>query len=444
MSKDIVIRLHVYLMCFLLSFSTPYAYASAAPKLDFVGIANFVRDAGGATADYIFKRAANDPNYNAANDDFFDAKNHRVSNSALSNIGLDRMKYNKMLVGGVGGVLVGFAIDELINAMQTNGWTVDTVNHEVYKYVPVGNWCPVLVGFTSCFPTPEQAAQEYCNEYMRKYPSSSCAVGSELSRTDTRVTYTRLLNGNPSANITVNRDDDTLLKVHATPDDVAEVLPEVSDTQIQELMKSPDYQSEPHAPTAAAAAKAQPASAPSCPVGQTKVDGVCKPDEDTTGKKCPAGQVYDAETKQCKSTAAAQCPAGQVYDPVQKKCVALKLPEEDEDDWPEFCEWAAPVCDFIEWAKHDVYKFDVESVDVKDTADDAESITSEILTLGYVSGGIKSCPVDYTFEFSVMGQSIDFELSYQPLCDMLETARPVVIALAYFQAAKIVFLGRRD
>ena len=56
--------MHVYLLIFFVSFAQPLAYASAAPVLDFVEIRNFVRTAGAASADYLFKKSANDPTFN--------------------------------------------------------------------------------------------------------------------------------------------------------------------------------------------------------------------------------------------------------------------------------------------------------------------------------------------------------------------------------------------
>lgn len=444
MGKNLVVRLHVYLMCFLLAFSPAYSYASAAPKLDFAAITNFVRDQAGATGNYLFKRAANDPNYNAANDDRFETKAHRVSNGALAKVGHARMLNPWMLVAGV---VAPFVISELITAMEAEGWIVDSANHEIYKLDGGLRFYIDTNGFNKqYFPSAEAAIQNFLD--AKKQPDQPAPTfggytsdfPKALSDMRAGETFFRTFDTSIGPYI-LSVDKNSESKQVATDADVAAVLPNVSDAQILELMKSPDFAAEPHAPTVAAAAKAEPAGSDACPAGQTKVNGVCQapPSEN----KCPAGQVFDTTTGKCKAATAAQCPVGQVYDVVQKKCVTPKLPD-DEDDWPEFCEWAAPVCDFIEWAKQDVDKFDVSPVDVKDTAADAQSITSQILTLGYVSGGIKACPADYTFTFTVMGQGIDFDLSYKGLCDMLLMARPVVISIAYFQAAKIVFIGRRD
>jgi len=459
MGKNLVVRLHVYLMCFLLAFSPAYAYASAAPKLDFTGIANFVRDAGGATADYLFKRSANDPNYNAANDDRFETKAHRVPNSQLSKVGLARMLNPQMLVGGL---IFGFVVDELITQMQADDWIVDQQNQSIYKYT--GAWClrqntpNFPSGSTFCSSDPAAAVQlffdktndvvrisakrvtssgdvYYLNHLKYSSPVLFDVITDSTRAVEVRADYqTSIEDGEYNSPVPFSQfflDKVPQAKVEATPADVEAVLPKVSDAQIAALATSPDPVKEAHAPTAAAAAKAAP-----------KTDTPKDPPKDNNNK-CPAGQSFDASTGKCKAATAAQCPVGQVYDFVQKKCTSLKLPDED-DDWPEFCEWAAPVCEFIEWAKQDVDKFEAEKVDVEDTADDAQSITSQILTLGYVSGGVKSCPSDLDLSFQFMGQSIGFEISYAPLCEMLLTARPVVIAIAYFQAAKIVFLGRRD
>jgi hypothetical protein len=469
MGKNIVVRLHVYLMCFLLAFSPAYAYASAAPKLDFSAVSNFVRTSSGAAADFLFKRSANDPNYNAANDDYFETKNHKVTNSQLGKVGFNRI-LGLTPYGLVGSIATGFVVGELVTALNEQGWIVDRANQEIYK--PAGfqyclrqnsKYVTSPTQFCADLPTAavalyiahvnprEKQSKVFLNGNGVQTQGTYTALSSprQISITDTnaevRAKIVEISEGytSPPVDQQFFLDAKPVGKIVATPDDVAEVLPNVSDKQIKELMGSPDFAFEKHAPAAAAAAKAEPKSgSDSCPAGQSKVNGVCQPPQPDT--KCPAGQSLDPSTGKCKSATAAQCPVGQIYDLVEKKCKKIGLPDDDDDDWPEFCEWAAPVCEFIEWAKQDVDKFEAEKVEVEDTADDAQSITSQILTLGYVSGGVKACPSNEDLSFEFMGQSIGFELSYAPLCEMLLTARPVVIAIAYFQAAKIVFVGRRD
>jgi len=456
MGKNLVVRLHVYLMCFLLAFSPAYSHAFSGNPLNFTGIANFARTSTGAAADYFFKDYAGTT---------YSSKGHVVSNGALGLVAFKRILGLTAL-----GLAAGFAVDEIVSQLTAKGWTVDKANQEIFK--TTGGWC--VRTSTSPHPPVASGSYLYCSD------SPAAAVGYYLSFRNPKVkdsafvptptggyynNYTQLnspkLYGDVSsattaAEVRVNIDScdsggctpitafgqiflDKVPtgKILGTPDDVAEVLPKVSDAQIASLMASPDPIKEAHAPTAAAAAKAAPTS-----------ETPPKDPPKDSANKCPAGQSFDATSGKCKSATAAQCPIGQVYDSVKKKCMSPK-PDDDDDepegeDWPEFCEWAAPVCDFIEWAKQDVDKFEAEKVDVEDTADDAQSITSQILTLGYVSGGVKSCPSDLDLSFQFMGQSIGFEISYAPLCEMLLTARPVVIAIAYFQAAKIVFLGRRD
>lgn len=456
MGKNIVVRLHVYLMCFLLAFAPAYSYASAAPLLDFTGVVNAAKTGGGFVADYLFRRASNDPNYNAANDDRFETKGHAVSNNQMGDT------WRKRWAGQTAGIGAGLAATAAIAALLAAAdWVLDPANNTIRKYeqvvepkylysltTPFGKYCTGNSP-AALMPCLAESASPYNMTAMPNSPVpafyppiESLLIGQASSASDYFVLNTP--SGSVYRYVSVSVENIGVVAedfIDATPEDIAAAVAQADLATLQELATSPNYKAEPHAPTVAAAAKAEPAGSDACPAGQTKVNGVCQapPSEN----KCPAGQVFDTTTGKCKAATAAQCPVGQVYDVVQKKCVTPKLPD-DEDDWPEFCEWAAPVCDFIEWAKQDTDKFDVSPVDVKDTAADAQSITSQILTLGYVSGGIKACPADYTFTFTVMGQGIDFDLSYKGLCDMLLMARPVVISIAYFQAAKIVFIGRRD
>lgn len=437
MGKNLVVRLHVYLMCFLLAFSPAYTHALSGNPLNFTSVANGAKNAAGFVGDYFFKDYAGTT---------YSAKGHVVSNSQLAQVAKKRILCVTPVSGLVCAAMFAYGASQVADYLQSDGWTIDRDKQKIYKNEESTDF-KYVINFTATSALVPQDSK-----------SAACQVGGQAYATQqNRAFFSADVIGDPQRCLvkttgiggTITRDQ-TFSIVQVAVGTINER--EITDTELEAavaaqplnvltgLATSPDFAKEGHAPTAtaAAAAKGEPAS---CPAGQTKVNGVCQapPSEN----KCPAGQVFDTTTGKCKAATAAQCPVGQVYDVVQKKCVTPKLPE-DEDDWPEFCEWAAPVCDFIEWAKQDVDKFDVSPVDVKDTAADAQSITSQILTLGYVSGGIKACPADYTFTFTVMGQGIDFDLSYKGLCDMLLMARPVVIAIAYFQAAKIVFIGRRD
>jgi hypothetical protein len=439
-------------MCFLLAFSPAYVHASAAPLLDFAGVANGAKVAGGYIADYWFKRSANDPNYNAANDDYYETKKHFVSNTQMGDTWRERWS------GKLGSLGAGLAATTAIAGMLAAAdWILDPRNNTIQKRIVDTNFLYCTVSSQACRSTFQEYAQSVIDNDMsgsvRWKNPRSIKLLSPTSFTDEYVgifTFSYVIdvydfrNGqeyykNSPEIVRQGRrtKETTEYFKQATPADIAEQVANAT-PKVQEQLATPAAKDEKHEPTAAAAAAASPTAAKSPPKPEAPKDN---------SNKCSAGQSVDADGK-CKSNAPPKCPAGQVLDPVKKKCFAPKPddddPEPEGEDWPEFCEWASPVCNFIEWAKQDVPNFDAENVDVEDTAADAESITSQILTLGYVSGGVKTCPSNEDLSFEFMGQSIGFEISYAPLCEMLLTARPVVIAIAYFQAAKIVFVGRRD
>lgn len=105
---------------------------------------------------------------------------------------------------------------------------------------------------------------------------------------------------------------------------------------------------------------------------------------------------------------------------------ANEVPSETE--WPGFCDWAYVVCEFIEW--------------VKDTGPDPEKPEVPIDELQpsdfvqeWSSGlGGGSCPAPVTF--SILDG--DGEFSYEPICNFVDTLRPMFIAMALLMGAFIV------
>lgn len=66
-----------------------------------------------------------------------------------------------------------------------------------------------------------------------------------------------------------------------------------------------------------------------------------------------------------------------------------------------------------------------------DTVVNFADVTSNIDDTGFIAG---SCPSDISY--SVFGNT--FSLSYQPICQLLQTINPVIVALGWFSAALII------
>lgn len=106
--------------------------------------------------------------------------------------------------------------------------------------------------------------------------------------------------------------------------------------------------------------------------------------------------------------------------------------EPRESQWPEFCNWATVVCDFIEWVKTDEQPGEKPEVpwEEENPADVSQSWSSGL------GGG--SCPAPATFTVSLAGQSATPEFSFEPICQFGTTMRPVIIALATIIAGLII------
>lgn len=108
-----------------------------------------------------------------------------------------------------------------------------------------------------------------------------------------------------------------------------------------------------------------------------------------------------------------------------------------DEEWPKFCTWAGVVCDFIDWFKKDDTTTDKPELPTEDVA-----LPSENWNSGLPSDA--SCPSVPAISFSLMGQSVNQEVSIGPLCTAAEMFRPFVIALSVLIAAYIIGGVRND
>lgn len=114
---------------------------------------------------------------------------------------------------------------------------------------------------------------------------------------------------------------------------------------------------------------------------------------------------------------------------------ANKKPAEEE--WPKFCTWAGVVCDFIDW-----FKKDDQTTDKPELPVDPVALPEQNWNSGLPSDA--SCPTVPAISFSLMGQSVNQEISMGPLCTVAEMFRPFIIALSVLIAAYIIGGVRND
>lgn len=97
--------------------------------------------------------------------------------------------------------------------------------------------------------------------------------------------------------------------------------------------------------------------------------------------------------------------------------------------FPKFCTWAKPVCDWLEWSKKPLDDDDTE-LDIPDQQSD--SIDTSINASG-------SCPTDIVIQATFASRQFDFfRFQWSKFCQWLFIIKPIIIAMASFGAVKIV------
>lgn len=445
-AKNIVVRLHIFLMIFTLAFAQPVAYASAAPKLDFVEIRNFVRTAGAASADYLFKRAANDPTHSgAANDSHYKTPKHSVSNAKLGKVGFSRI-LRLSPVSIVGGLVVA----ELISKLTEQGWIIDPVAQEMYKIDPnpplmdlsfraasidgiicTGSTPQELLGClnghhakfsmtTSLNPNPHPWSPPLNNLSSGEQSASTdfyinTRYGSEHSRSHAYATSLAPAPGDR--------------RIFGTEADVAAILPEISDAGIAELMVSPDYLAEPHAPTAEAALAAKPETTttaePQKATLGTKKETVTTTNPDgTTTTTTTTTQTNPDGTPATNPDGTPKTPHVETTTthPNGTTTTTTNAPKPSETETPAFCDWAKTLCSWLDWTKEPP----VSPTDTKVTIKDAPENPTELDTNQRInwSGG---CPADPVVNLPMGMPSLELKFFSKFMCPWAEMMRPIFL-----------------
>lgn len=103
-------------------------------------------------------------------------------------------------------------------------------------------------------------------------------------------------------------------------------------------------------------------------------------------------------------------------------------------EFPKFCEWAKPVCDFIEWFQDKPPKPEkpqnVPKADLSDLGIDDERFQSHV-----DFGG--SCPTG-NLQFEVMGRVYSKPIPYHHFCNLLILLKPWLLAFSYLISAFFV------
>ncbi|WP_247166065.1 virulence factor TspB C-terminal domain-related protein [Escherichia coli] len=106
---------------------------------------------------------------------------------------------------------------------------------------------------------------------------------------------------------------------------------------------------------------------------------------------------------------------------------------------PEACVWFDVHCKWLEWTKEELDQDNIETeVQEKERDFDFDVFKKDRFTVS------RQCPapIEHTIELSGVSASFSFDL--KPLCDVLEMARPALVACSYLYAAYIVIGAARN
>lgn len=92
-------------------------------------------------------------------------------------------------------------------------------------------------------------------------------------------------------------------------------------------------------------------------------------------------------------------------------------------DWPGFCDWATVVCDWLDWTKEGWPEEEPELPQVVDFTPDGD----------FQVGGPGACPAPYVLSIGWLINQ-DFQVSYQPFCDLALIVNPLLLAFCYLIA----------
>lgn len=389
---------------------------------------NAARSASGIIGDYIFSNGARTAK----------AAGRAVSAAALAPIARRR------ILCGAGGVVTlvacGLGVSLLEQIIVAEGWTIDKEKGEIYKNADQLGAIAYFAGYSSSTPT------------LFPYSTLTAAVNKELDRIkainpstyEYRLVPEKITSQIP--NITVvggviqntncggcyqYRDTKTAglpwqdgsitysakrvgdqTKRPMTDDEIANKITSLPVSNIADIASTPDYEAENHQPAKAAAAAATETT-------------------DAPPAECATGMKMDAATQTCVPTGTVETPT--------------------EGELPEFCNWVGTticewytdtkpvfqqITDFFTGVRDDPITEKPE----KDTKLDFEKDpTAPEVNLNF--GG--SCPKPRKVPFNLFGSNFEYEFSFDNLCTIASTAKPVLIAISSLTACFIV-AGRNE
>jgi hypothetical protein len=335
----------------------------------------------------------------------------------------------KTLGKGVGGLALSVAVDQLLDGVD---WVLDPANNQIVYNKPLDPTDPSVQFIWSYngakFATPQGACQAYLDSFSgssKNYVKGGVYISSN--------TFECLIAIHQVSTGQYLRDDkfrvtggyNPAYDPKAESEDQKKTLPlaNVAAQVITNAESETDTKKKAAAQVATAAAAAD-------IVAEAETDSV---------KARPIAQQLEASS----TTKPADPDVADKADEAQGTAKPNKTNPQATDlslEFPAFCGWAPTVCEFTQTAIQSIADAKAEYADKPQENTDTEleipdpeeqSIDSDISFGG-------SCPAPLTSQVNFMGINETIEFSFDPLCEIAQFIKPVVISVSAFSAALIV------
>lgn len=337
----------------------------------------------------------------------------------------------KTLGKGVAGVAVSVVIDELLDGVD---WVLDPANNQIVYTKPPDPTDPTVQYYWqqgsnyTCFSASscKSTLQAWSDSLKLEWSVVSCSVGNNGLMNCPLKKFDK--NG-----VLVDQTTESIPRVanpaydpSAPPKDDKKTIP--LDTVAEQVISNANAgDTTAQAATTAAAA-----------------DIVAEAETDST-KARPISQQLEASSTtkpadEAAASAANTATGTQTQNPTKPETSDIAL------EFPTFCGWSPVVCEAAQvvisfpqtltdwweaakdWATSEPQQNDPENLEIEDLELDASDVN--LTATG-------TCPQD-SVSFSVMGQSVNLDMPYQPVCDALNFFKPAVLLVGAVASVYIV------
>ena len=338
----------------------------------------------------------------------------------------------KVLARGGAGYALSVAVDELLGAVD---WVLDPANNRI-KYKD-----------SSASPC---ATPQNCSQYLNLYHNGNYPHLGNFASAAAAAIAIYETNGWSSAtfhSIYSDSGKEVIVALNVRDKNTGQVYDPGSETEVVFGVANPACDpnaeaEEKYLPLPAVAEKVISNAATGDTNAQVATtaaaaDIVSEAEKDVKARPIAQQLESSASTKPADEAAAAEANTAtgtQTQNPTKPEVKDIAL------EFPAFCGWASIVCEFAQTANQAIADAKAEYSDKPQENTDTEleipdpeeqSIDSDISFGG-------SCPATLTSQVNFMGINETIEFSFEPVCEIAQFIKPVVISISAFSAALIV------